>query len=95
MFNFNYYFNIGLIYTLVGFSIALISYFVFKKNVIGKFWGAFIVAMVGSFLGGVFGNIFEGVIELLSNINNSVNIFPPIITSVILLWIFVKVSEKR
>lgn len=92
---FNYYFNIGLIYILIGFCTALIVFFVLKKNIIGKFWGALIVGIIGSFLGGIFGFVFEGIIEYLSNLNNAVNIFPPIIVSVILLWIFTKVSEKR
>jgi len=91
---FSFYFNIGLAYLLIGFAVALVSYFVFKKMVLGNFLGALIIALIGSYLGGVMGYTFKGVIDYLSNINNSVNIFPPLITSIVLLWIFSKVSEK-
>ena len=92
---FSYYFNIGLVYLLVGFSVALISYFGFKKRFFGNFWGALAVCVLGSFLGGVFEVLFRDVIHRLANINNSVNIFPPIISAVILAAIFTHVSEKR
>ena len=91
---FSFYFNIGLIYLLIGFAVALISYFAFKKKVLGKFIGALIVALVGSYLGGVLEFVLKDIIYFLSNLNNSVNIFPPLITSIILMWIFVKVSDK-
>lgn len=92
---FSYYFNIGLIYFLIGFAVALIFYFLMRKPVLGHFWGALIVALVGSFLGGFFGNLFSNIIHTLANLYNSVNIFPPIITSFIVIWIFAKVSEKQ
>jgi len=91
---FSFYFNIGLIYLLVGFAVALVSYFTFKKHVLGNFIGALIVALIGSYLGGVLEFVLKDIIELLSNLNNSVNIFPPLITSILLMWVFTKVSEK-
>ena len=91
---FNFYFNIGLIYLIIGFAVALISYFLFKKKVLGKFIGALIVALIGSYLGGVLEFVLKDIIDFLSNINDSVNIFPPLITSVIVMWIYTKVSEK-
>jgi hypothetical protein len=36
---FTYYFNIGLIYFLIGFGVALFFYFVLKKEVLGSFGG--------------------------------------------------------
>ncbi len=91
---FSFYFNIGLIYLLVGFAVALISYFAFKKMVLGNFLGALVIALIGSYLGGVLEFVFKDLINFLSNLNNSVNIFPPLFTSIILMWIFTKVSEK-
>ncbi len=91
---FSFYFNIGLIYLLVGFAVALLSYFAFKKMVLGNFIGALIVALIGSYLGGVLEFVLKDLIHFLSNLNNSVNIFPPLITSIVLMWIFVKVSDK-
>ena len=90
----SYYFNIGLIYFIIGFGSAILCYYIFKKDVIGHFIGALIVGLIGSFLGGVIEFYFADIIKLLTNLNNSVNIFPPIITAGLLLWIFVKVSER-
>ncbi len=90
----NYYFNIGLIYFIIGFATAIISYFIFRKDVIGHFLGALIVGLIGSFLGGALEHLFAHIIRILTNINGSVNIFPPLITSGILLWIFVKASDR-
>ena len=90
----NYYFNIGLIYFIIGFAVAIISYYIFRKDVIGHFLGALIVGLIGSFLGGALEHLFQDVITMLTNINGAVNIFPPIITSGILIWIFVKASDR-
>ena len=92
---FNYYFNIGLIYFVTGFAIALIFVFILKKNVLGRFWGALLVSVVGAFLGGIIEFLFSGIIEKLSNLLNAVNIFPPIIAAFVLLWIFSKVSGPK
>ena len=90
----SYYFNIGLIYFIIGFGSAIMCYYIFKKDVIGHFIGALIVGLIGSFLGGVIEFYFADIITLLTNLNNSVNIFPPLITAGVLLWIFVKVSDR-
>lgn len=92
---FSYYFNIGLIYFIIGFAAALVFYLFFKKDIIGKFWGALIVGLVGSFLGAVLEYLLYDVIEYLRNINNAVNIFPPIITAFILLWLFSRVNKSN
>ena len=92
---FGYYFTIGLIYLVIGFGVALTTYFIFKKKVPGKFVGALIVALIGSFLGGILQYAFKSVIDFLTNINNSVNIFPPLLTSIILLLIFSQLGEKK
>jgi hypothetical protein len=91
---FNFYFNIGLIYFLIGFGIALFFVFILKKRVLGKFWGALLVAVVGAFLGGIIEFFFADIIQKLSNLLNAVNVFPPVISAFILLVIFSKVSEK-
>lgn len=92
---FNLYFNIGIIYILIGFVIAFITVFFLKKRVIGKFVGAFIVALFGSFLGGIIEYLFKDIIAYLTNVNGIVNIFPPIIASFIIMFIFVRVSDKK
>ncbi len=90
-----YYFNIGLAYLIIGFGVALLFFYLFKKDFIGKFWGALIVALIGSFFGGLIDYFFEDIIEALANINNSINIFPPLISSFIVMWIFSKISERN
>ena len=91
---FSFYFNIGLIYLLVGFAVAIVSYFLFKKIVLGKFLGALVVALIGSYFGGVLEFVLKDIIDFLTNLNDSVNIFPPLITSIIFMWLYTKVSEK-
>jgi len=92
---FNYYFNIGLIYFLIGFALALFFVFILKKRMFGNFWGALLVGVIGSFLGGIAEYLFQDVIAVLSNLLNAVNIFPPVITALLLLWIFSKVSRNN
>ena len=91
---FSYYFNIGLIYFLIGFALALYFVFVLKKKMLGKFWGALLVSIVGAFLGGLIEFFFAEIIARLSNLMNAINIFPPIFASLFLLWIFSKANEK-
>lgn len=90
---FIYYFNVFLTYFLVGFSGAVYFYFILKKPILGKFIGALIVGLVGSFLGGLIDWLFADIIKKLSDLN-SVNIFAALITSLILISIFSKVSPS-
>jgi uncharacterized membrane protein YeaQ/YmgE (transglycosylase-associated protein family) len=91
---FNYYFNIALTYVLIGFAVALVAYFVMGKRVLGRFWGALIVGLVGSFLGGLVDYLFSDIIHTLANLNNSVNVFPPILTALFVVLAFAKASES-
>ena len=71
-----FYFNVGLTYLTIGVAAAVFFYFVLKKPVLGKFWGAIIVGLIGSFLGGLVDQLFGGVIKYLSEFNNgTVNVF--------------------
>jgi len=90
-----YYLTIGLTYLVIGFGVSLLFYYVFRKRFLGNFWGALIVALVGSFLGGVVNFFFSDIIHALANLNDSVNIFPPLITSFIVIWIYSKISDTR
>lgn len=91
----SYYFTIGLTYILIGFGCALIFYYVFNKVFIGNFWGVLIVATIGSFMGAIIEFYFENIINALTRINGVVNIFPPLLISIILIYIYHKVSEKK
>ena len=92
---FIYYFNIALIYLVVGFAVALFFYFVLKKSVIGRFWGALIIAIVGSFLGGAVDYFFSDIIGTLSNLAEAVNIFPALLISFLILWLFSQFSRDE
>lgn len=90
-----YYLTIGLTYLVIGFGVTLFYYFLLKKKFLGHFWGALIVALIGSFLGGVIDFFFADVIQTLANLNDSVNIFPPLLTSLLIIWIFSQISDNR
>lgn len=92
---FNYYFNIGLTYLIIGFAVALFFYFILKKPIFGKFWGTLVISLVGAFLGGIIEHFFSDLIAKLANLNNSVNIFPPLITAFVVIWLFSLVSDKK
>ena len=92
---FSYYFNIALIYAILGFATAVFFYFMLKRDIFGGFWGALIIALVGSFAGGVFGYLFDDLIVRLTRLNGMVNIFPPLITAFISIWVFSSLSEKQ
>ncbi|MBN1647544.1 MAG: hypothetical protein JW874_05885 [Spirochaetales bacterium] len=92
---FNYYFNIGMIYIFIGILVAFVAVFLFRKKIIGNFWGALIVAIMGSFLGGLLEIFLKDVIAFLTNLNGAVNVFPPLITATVLIMILSRVSDKR
>jgi len=89
-----YFLNVALLYIVIGFSAALIYSLILRKQTIGGFWGALGVSIVGAFLGAVFDYFFKDVIYFLSHINETVNIFPPVISSFIFLWVFVTISRS-
>jgi uncharacterized membrane protein YeaQ/YmgE (transglycosylase-associated protein family) len=91
---FFYYFNVGLTYIAIGLACAVFYVFILRKPVLGRFWGALIVGLVGSFLGGLIDQLFSGVIAFLADFN-SVNVFAAVITSLVLIIIFSKVSSPK
>jgi uncharacterized membrane protein YeaQ/YmgE (transglycosylase-associated protein family) len=89
-----YYFNVGLTYVAIGLACAVFYVFILRKPVLGRFWGALIVGLVGSFLGGLIDQLFANVIAFLADFN-SVNVFASLITSLVLIIIFSKVSSPK
>ena len=87
-------FIIGLVYTIIGLIVALLHYYVFKKQFVGNLTGVLIVALFGAFLGGVCGVLFEEQLTALSRIGN-VNIVPPLLISLLLVWIFSKLGHNH
>jgi len=91
---FYYIFQVGLTYVTIGVACAVFFFFVIKKPVLGKFWGAIIVGLIGSFLGGLIDQIFSKVIQFLSDFN-SVNVFAALATSLLMIWLLSKASYPR
>lgn len=89
-----YYFNVGLTYFVIGFAAAVFYAFILRKPLLGKFWGALIVGLVGSFLGGLIDFLFADIIAYLSDFN-SVNVIASVITAVVLVSIFSRVSAQK
>jgi uncharacterized membrane protein YeaQ/YmgE (transglycosylase-associated protein family) len=90
-----YFLTVGLTYAVIGFAVSIIYVYVFRRRFLGRFWGALTIGLVGSFLGGVIDFVFDDVIRSLANFANAVNIFPALITAVILVSIFARISEDR
>ncbi len=91
---FGYYFNIALIYIVIGFGAALVFTFFDKNRTVGTFSIALVIAVVGSFLGGVIDYFLADVFEKLSNLNDAVNIFPPLFLSFLVLWLFSRTRKS-
>ena len=89
-----YYFRVGITYVTIGVASAMFFFFIIKKPVLGKLWGAIIVGLIGSFLGGLIDQIFAGVIAYLSDIN-SVNVFSALAVSFLMIWLLSKASYPR
>ena len=91
-----YWFTVGLTYVVIGLACAKFYVFILRKPVLGRFWGALIVGLVGSFLGGLIDQwqLLKDIIAYLSDFN-SVNIFASLITSMVLIIIFSKVSSPK
>jgi hypothetical protein len=89
-----YYFRVGITYVTIGVAAAMFFFFVIKKPVLGKLWGAIIVGLIGSFLGGLFDQLFSKVIQYLSDVN-SVNVFAALATSFVMIWLLSKASYPR
>jgi len=89
-----YYFNVGLTYFAIGFATAVFYAIILRKPLLGKFWGALIVGLIGSFLGGLINFLFADIIEYLADFN-SVNVITSLITAVVLISIFSRVSAQK
>jgi uncharacterized membrane protein YeaQ/YmgE (transglycosylase-associated protein family) len=89
-----YFINVGLTYLAIGMACAVYFTFVLRKPMLGRFWGALLVGLIGSFLGGLVDQLFPEIIAQLSDFN-SVNVFAAVITSLLMIWILAKVSASK
>ena len=81
------------LYVLVGFLSAVFVYFILRKRVLGRFWLAFIMGIIGSVLGGV---LLDDVFRKLTDIYN-INVLAAMFLSciLILLYSFAAPGGKR
>ena len=89
-----FYLNVILTYLTIGFASAVYIYLILKRRVIGNFWGALVIGFIGSFLGGVVYQAFLDFFQRLSDFND-VNIFAALFASLLLIWIFSKLSSSK
>jgi uncharacterized membrane protein YeaQ/YmgE (transglycosylase-associated protein family) len=90
-----YFFIIGMMYILIGFFSAILFYYIFRKRFLGNFWAALAVGVIGSVAGGFADHMFGSVFKYLSNLFNSMNLFPPLFISLFLVWLYHKLSTLR
>jgi uncharacterized membrane protein YeaQ/YmgE (transglycosylase-associated protein family) len=89
-----YFINVGLTYLAIGMACAVYFTFILRKPMLGRFWGALIVGLIGSFLGGLIDQLFPEIIAMLADFN-SVNVFAAVLTSLLMIWILVRVSASK
>lgn len=83
------------IYLMITVVLSLIFFYGLKVKVLGNYWALFFVAFIGAVLGGVIYMLGENFFLSLTEINNFVNIYPPLIASYIAVKIFIKAFKKR
>ncbi len=88
-----YYFTFGLTYILIGFCVAMVFHYGLKKSFVGRLWGGVAVGIAGSFIGGFVGHFFKDIIYMLTHVFGSINIFPPLISAFLVLWVFNRISN--
>jgi hypothetical protein len=89
-------FRVGVTYLTIGAATAVFFYFALKKPVLGRFWGAIIVGIIGSVLGGLLDKLFKGVITYLAEFQEGmVNVFAAVGVSLFMLWLLSKASYPR
>jgi len=72
------------LYVLVGFLSAVFVYFILRRRVLGRFWLAFIMGIIGSVLGGI---LLDDIFRKLTDIYN-INVLAAMFLSCILILLY-------
>ncbi|MCK5569394.1 MAG: hypothetical protein KAJ15_06735, partial [Spirochaetes bacterium] len=72
------------LYIVIGFISTIFVYFILKKNVLGRFWAAFIMGIIGSVLGGF---LLDDIFRKLTEVYN-INILSALFLSCLLVWFY-------
>lgn len=86
------YFDTGLTYITIGLAVAVFSRFIVRWSIIGDFWGALTMGLIGAVFGGLVDQWLGQIIQILSNFN-TVNVFAATCGSLVLVWILSKISD--
>jgi hypothetical protein len=72
------------LYVFIGFLSAIFVYFILKKPVLGKFWAAFVLGIIGSVLGGF---LLDDVFRKLTDIFN-INVLSSVFLSCLIILFY-------
>lgn len=79
---------------IIGLSVAIIYYHVFKKHFLGNFFGAFLTGAIGSYFGGLLYFYLDDFIINLLELIPTVNLLAAILGAVILVKILNSITEN-
>lgn len=80
------YLNVALTYVAVALGCAILMFYVARRPVPGRFWGALTVGLIGAVLGGVADQFLADVFERLADVN-TVNLFAAAGASLLCIWL--------
>ncbi len=72
------------LYIIIGFLSTIFVYFILKRNVLGRFWAAFVIGIIGSVLGGF---ILDEIFRRLTSVYN-INVLASLFFSCVLIWFY-------
>jgi ABC-type dipeptide/oligopeptide/nickel transport system permease subunit len=84
------------LFLFIGALPALVSFFIFRRALIGGFWGALVASVFGSFIGAA-ADYFIGdyIFFVIPFLNDIINIFPPMIFALLFTVVYVMISRSR
>ncbi len=88
------YLNVALTYVAVALGCAILVFYVARRQIPGRFWGALIVGLVGAVLGGISDQLLAGVFERLTDVN-TVNLYAAAGASLLCIWLLSSAKPPR
>ena len=87
------YLNVALTYVAVALGCAILMFYVVRREMPGRFWGALVVGLVGAVLGGIADQLLAGVFERLTDVN-TVNLYAAGGASLLCIWLL-SIARRR
>lgn len=75
-----------LVYLSIGFGLGILFHYFLRRPFLGGFWGYTVVGVLGAAIGGLADHLLKGHWKLLTNLFGQINIIPPFLGSLILIW---------